>query len=492
MIAFSYDMVGFNDTHFPYPEGFVAGPTNAYKTHRQFATNAECLLWNINLLGLQTWDSIRALDFLETLPDVDKTRLACTGESGGGTQTYMLGAVDDRLAAQAPIVMVSHIMQGGCSCENAPGLRLDYSNVEIAAVPAPRPQLLVAASGDWTKDTLTMEGPSIQSIYKLFDQANQFHYVRFDFPHNYNRTSREAVYQWLGDAFLHRADADIIKETAYTKEPDLDLRVFPGGKLPGDAVTQQQLIEWMMKRTKTQLAALEKNPVEHQKFLRTAWQHILQLNLPKGMVKSDFGLTQETVNYTRSRVNMQRTGKGDRLSAWLFYPTTNLQHTFVIVADQPGCLNTSDEPIGLAEKLLARGYPILLPDVFQSTDKHKEVELYYTTYNKTLMQERVQDLIAASAFVHIASEAAKNRIVICGGPSAILASPHVDAVLADCQQRNFTDEKTLLEPDLFVPGIQAIGGFAALADPKTVHLHNIKKSAKLDEDAVVKWVSQVK
>ena len=99
-------------------------------------------------MGLQTWNSVRALDFLASLPDVDKQRLACTGESGGGTQTFMLGAVDDRLAVQAPIVMVSHTMQGGCSCENAPGLRVEYSNMEIAAVPAPRPQILVAATND--------------------------------------------------------------------------------------------------------------------------------------------------------------------------------------------------------------------------------------------------------------------------------------------------------------------------------------------------------
>jgi len=118
MVAFSYDMVGYNDTS-QVPHTFANDPTN--------------LLWNISLMGLQTWNSIRALDFLESLPDVDKKRLACTGESGGGTQTFMLGAIDPRMAVQAPIVMVSHSMQGGCLCENAPGLRLDYSNMEIAA-----------------------------------------------------------------------------------------------------------------------------------------------------------------------------------------------------------------------------------------------------------------------------------------------------------------------------------------------------------------------
>src|SRR6185503_17658721 len=133
--------------------------------HWTVATNRTDQLWNISLMGLQTWNSIRALDFLESLRDVDKKRLACTGESGGGTQTFMLGAIDDRLAAQVPVVMVSSTMQGGCLCENAPGLRVQYYNVEIAAAAAPRPQLLVSAKGDWTTKTMEVEGPDIERVY---------------------------------------------------------------------------------------------------------------------------------------------------------------------------------------------------------------------------------------------------------------------------------------------------------------------------------------
>src|SRR5262249_41419587 len=236
---FSYDMVGYNDTQFAKSTAHLP----AYNTHRQFATNALNQLWSVSLMGLQTWNSIRALDFLESLPDVDRQRLGCTGESGGGTQTFMLGSVDTRLAVQAPIVMVSHTMQGGCLCENAPGLRVRYSNMEIAATPAPRPQILVAATGDWTKDTLTVEGPSIAHIYDLLNARDRFDFVRFDFGHNYNQTSREAVYGWFGKWLLHNSDPDSLKEAPYKKEPDADLQVFPDGKLPEDAMTREQFTE---------------------------------------------------------------------------------------------------------------------------------------------------------------------------------------------------------------------------------------------------------
>src|SRR5215203_1657524 len=134
----------------------------------------------------------------------------------------MLGAIDDRLFAQAPIVMVSHSMQGGCTCENAPGLRVDYSNMEIAAQPAPRPQILVAATGDWTRATMEIEGPAMASIYKLFNAPERLQFVRFDFNHNYNQTSREAVYGFFSKWLRERSEQP--KELAYSKEPDAALR----------------------------------------------------------------------------------------------------------------------------------------------------------------------------------------------------------------------------------------------------------------------------
>ena len=96
-------------------------------------SNDQLNRWGLNLVGFQTFNTIRSLDWLESLPDVDSARLGCTGESGGGTQTFLLNAVDDRIATAAPVVMISEGFQGGCVCENASGMRVGTDNVEIGA-----------------------------------------------------------------------------------------------------------------------------------------------------------------------------------------------------------------------------------------------------------------------------------------------------------------------------------------------------------------------
>src|SRR5439155_3891933 len=336
MLAFSYDMVGYNDTKFPDwpPE------EEFYKRHRRFATNEVDRLWNISLMGLQTWNSIRALDFLESLPEADKSRLACTGESGGGTQTFMLGAVDGRLAAQAPVVMVSHSMQGGCSCENAPGLRLDYSNMEIAAVPAPRPQILVAATGDWTKMTLRVEGPAIAGIYKWFHAEEKFRYARFDFGHNYNQTSREAVYQWFGKWLLRLPDPGSLKEVVYTKEPDSDLRVWPDGKLPEDALPEREFMESLIQRDRAQLEALrprDRESLEHfKKWMEPAWRHTLQIRFPESALLVEAGEVSHAGNCTVSPLAIGRAGTGDRLPVLLLSPRRDALRNLVVLAHPQG------------------------------------------------------------------------------------------------------------------------------------------------------------
>src|SRR4029077_1929707 len=113
-------------------------------------TDTAAELWQQSFMGLQTFNSVRALDFLTSLPDVDPARIGVTGASGGGTQTFVLCAIDDRPAAAFPAVMVSTAMQGGCICETCSYLRVGTGNIELAGLFAPKP-LGMSAADDWTK-----------------------------------------------------------------------------------------------------------------------------------------------------------------------------------------------------------------------------------------------------------------------------------------------------------------------------------------------------
>jgi len=254
-VVFTYDMIGYNDSR-QLPHTFGGKREN---------------LWGLSLAGLQLWNSIRGLDFLETLPFVRRDAIGVTGASGGGTQTFLLAAVDDRVAVAAPVNMISLHMQGGCLCENQPGLRLDTTNVEIASTIAPRPLLMVSATGDWTSNTMELEYPAVQQVYQLFDVRERVHAVRFEAPHNYNRNSREAMYAWMA-RWLQREPADVRRtERGFTPDPLPALLVFHQRALPANAVTAAQLTDQWIEASRRQLGTA------NAEIRRRALQHAVNL-----------------------------------------------------------------------------------------------------------------------------------------------------------------------------------------------------------------------
>jgi hypothetical protein len=487
MIAFSYDMVGYNDSHF----AAAADDQAFYLRHRQFGTNRADLLWNISLMGLQTWNSIRALDFLEFLPGVDRKRLACTGESGGGTQTFILGAIDDRLAAQAPVVMVSHIMQGGCSCENVAGLRVEYSNMEIAAAAAPRPQILVAATGDWTRTTLTIEGPAIARIYELLKAPDRLRYVRFDFGHNYNQTSRQAVYDWFGRWLRPACPPDAFKERPYQKEPDAYLRVFPDGKLPPDALTQDQFTDRLKQlhreRWRSVAPASKSALSKFKRVMLPAWRHTLQVQWPQKEVRARVEALAASGRFPAARVMITGETPHDSVSG-IYYAAPNSpareRPVLAILCDGESdrrAVAPGQAPRGLALALLERGVAVLEVERLSDPIPADPFANFYTTYNRTLAQQRVKDLLAliGSASSLDTSRPTRFRVVLVGSGRAglwtLLAAPAAAGVVADCAALDTASDSALLEPDLFCPGIRDLGTFegpAMLAAPNPLFLHH--------------------
>ncbi len=199
-VVFHYDMIGYADSRQisqAIAHGFAQPRADQNKPDGWgfFSPRAEMNLQSI--MGLQTWDSMRAIDFLTSLPDVDPQRIAVTGSSGGGTQTFILCAVDPRPAAAFPAVMVSTGMQGGCTCENCCNLRVDTGNVEIAALFAPKP-LGLSCANDWTK-TMPEDGyPELKKLFEALGHPERVFLTKsLTFPHGYNQVARRVMYAWF-------------------------------------------------------------------------------------------------------------------------------------------------------------------------------------------------------------------------------------------------------------------------------------------------------
>jgi dienelactone hydrolase len=363
-------------------------------------------------------------------------------------------------------------------------LRVDFSNMEIAAAAAPRPQILVAATGDWTKATMTMEGPAIESIYRLFGAADKLRYVRFDYDHNYNQTSRQAVYEWFGKWLLRHENPASLKELAYTKEPDEALRVWPDGKLPSDALNETRLIENLIHQAKAQRAALwpadEATLARFKDAMRPAWQHTLHVELPENGLIIDAGKTESRDGFSEAQLHIGRNGKGDRLPVILLSPKEDQLRLLVVLAHTNGiaAFHKDGKPRGLASALLRKGCSVVLLDTFLTGSLQDSNVLasrnhfsnFFSTYNRTDLQERVQDLITACAFARVHGKG--RRIVLCGqgrsGLWAMLAAPAADAVVAEGANLDLSTDAVLMQQDLFVPGLRRLGAFetaVALASP---------------------------
>ena len=153
--------------------------------------------------ALQTYNTIRMIDVVQAMPSVDPSRIGITGSSGGGTQTFLATALDERITVSVPTVMVSAHFFGGCACESGlpihdDGGDLQTSNVELAALAAPRPMLLISVGGDWTTNTPDIEYPHIKRIYGLFGVGERIANAHFENEqHNYGPSKRAAAVRFL-------------------------------------------------------------------------------------------------------------------------------------------------------------------------------------------------------------------------------------------------------------------------------------------------------
>lgn len=480
-VVFHYDMVGNADSK------AIA--------HRAGFTDTDAELRLQSFMGLQAWNSIRALDFLLSLPDVDAHRIGVTGASGGGTQTFTLCAIDDRPTVAFPAVMVSTQMQGGCVCENCSHLRVGTGNVEFAGLFAPKP-LAMSGAQDWTIDIERKGLPELKELYKLYGAENRVLARCFpQFGHNYNQVSREVMYNWF-NKHLKLDLSEPVVEKSFKPVPPKELSVYDESHpCPGDSVDAARLRQSMTEQSDKQIEALRpkdaKGLAEYRRIFGAALRAMIHDELPGADQVEEIrqGDMEKHDGFSSRRFFLTRKSRNERVPTLGLLPP-DFDGTVVVWIDPRGkaSLFQDGKLVPAAKQILDRKGAILAVDVFGTgelkLDKPMEVNKTYAGftfgYNRTLLAERVHDILTAIAF-------AKNydkvkTVHLAGfdkaGPWVLLAralcGEAVARTTADFNGFRFDKVRTTTS-EMMLPGALKYGGLpalAALAAPNELHIHN--------------------
>ena len=456
-VVFTYDMVGQNDTN-QVPHDWL---------------DARQELWSIgSSMGIHLWNSIRATDFLTSLPDVDPNRIAATGASGGGTQTFFLMAVDERIKVAAPVNMISATSQGG-GCQAAANLRAgwtDFSNMVVGALMAPRPLILISNGGDWTVETPKEVFPAIQNIYRLLGAENNVTNVHFPaFIHNYNKDSREAVYQFFNRHILNNPAP--VPEQPFRVDFPQELLALHGRVRPANAITGlDQLVENHIRDARAMTERLQPRDAATLAAARDVFAEQLTFSLlalpPK---PADLLSEGKQTAGARENVLIGRAGKGDRVPAvWLSPPSRNQQVAPTLVVHPKGIAGVVDS--ALVKAILSRGGIVMSIDAFQTGNAVAPRDTSargFTAYNQTNDANRVQDILTALAYLRSRSKAQTINLVgleIAGVWSYFartMAGQGVNLVADLAHFAADTDSEYLSR--FFVPGLRKAGDFRAAA-----------------------------
>lgn len=479
-VVFHYDMVGVADSQqFGHTAGFTAENDERLKVETE--------LWQQNFMGLQTWNSIRALDFLLSLDEVDPQRIGVTGASGGGTQTFILCALDERPAVAFPAVMVSTSMQGGCICENASYLRIGTGNVEIAGLFAPKP-LGMTAANDWTREMETKGLPELKALYRLYDAEEAVMAKYYPFEHNYNQVSRELMYNWF-NKHLRLGFPEPIEEKSFQPIPPRELSVYDAEHpRPKDATGAEGVRRWFREQAEKSLAAVAPTDTGSLSRFRDVVGTALRVMVGPPPRRDDVHVaTQfesiETDQAVVHRMILSVKGGGERIPLILVSPKGAAEPRGVVIWLDPrgkSSLFEGDQLASAAKTLIAQNFALVAPDVLgvgeQSPVKRtidKRFVGYTLGYNRPILAEQVRDVMAVATFarqkfpstnIHFVGWGDSGTVVLLARAALGEGFGRCAVEVADPWWRTVRDTQ---DPRL-LPGALRYGGvpaFAALCSP---------------------------
>jgi len=503
-IVFQHDMVGYADSvqlaHRPQPRAEM----NTLHDWGFCSPQAEARLQTV--LGLQTYNSIRVLDWLISRDDVDPTRIGVTGESGGGTQTFLLSAIDPRPAVAFPAVMVSTTMQGGCLCENASYLHVGTGNIEIAALIAPRP-LGMSAADDWTREIASKGFPELQRHYALFGAEPLVMEKTFpQFPHNFNYPSRQVMYHWM-NKHLRLGLPEPIVETDYQPLSQAEMSVWDADhpRSPSGDDYEHRLLRQMTAESQRQMAALVPRDAATLRAFREIVGEAVRVFIGRPLPDASSIEVRHRGDVDRdpfriSKLLLRNKAAHEEIPCLLLKPKAwNRQAVIWVSREGKQSLFAGGKgtqrvpgPTPAVQKLLDAGVAVLGLDLlgqgeFAADEKlwakarinrgEKQIWAGYAGYtygyNHPLFSQRVHDLLTAIQYARHELGATKVDLIgLHGAGHWVLAAraeagSAVDRAVADVGDFRFARLATWDDPD-FLPGGAKyfdVPGMAALSAP---------------------------
>ena len=510
-VAFAVDMAGYADSR-----QLSYELVHRFKTQRPemntakdwgfYGPQAEANLQNV--MGIQTWNGIRSIDFLLTLPEVDAKRIAVTGASGGGTQTMLLGAVDDRVALSMPMVMVSTAMQGGCTCENASLLRVNTGNIEFAALFAPKPQIMNSAD-DWTIELAEKGFPDIEKLYQLVGAKGRVKLIRGEhFKHNYNYVTRAQMYMWVNKYFKLGHKTPIIEQDFQFRNKD-ELTVWDARhpEPPGGDDFERKLVRHLTKDNAKVLKPATQSLKEFRKVYGGAWEVLIGRNYANaGTVEWDLEDKEKRDGNLYMTGNLRNTSYKEELPvAWL-YPNQWAGRTTIWLSEQgkAGLFDNNGGIVAGVKQLLDAGHAVVGVDLLfqgdfltdgkplkqtRKVENPREFAGYTLGYNSSLFARRVHDVMSVATFVdnynahgrrnEVLNLVALDRTAPIAAAARASAGKAITRLAINTKGFRFAKLKSYRDPS-FIPGGAKYGdisGLIALNAPNPIWVAGEKKNS---------------
>lgn len=450
-----------------------------------------------SIMGLQTLNGIRGVDFVLSLPEVDPKRIAITGASGGGTQTMLVAAVDDRVTLSGPMVMVSTSMQGGCTCENASLLRVGTGNVEFAALFAPKPQIMNTAD-DWTKEFATKGFPDLQKLYGLYGAKDAVALKRGEhFPHNYNAVTRSAFYTFVNKHFALGQPEPVIERDYEVVEP-AKLTVWDAEHPAPQAADPDFECDLLAKLTAESTAAITAAAATKDGLrgvLAPAWATVIgRTAASAGEVSWEMAEKTEASGIVRMTGKLVNATHHEEIPVLWLYPKQWNGKVVVWLDDAgSGAIEANGMPIKAVAGILSQGTTVIAADLFtppadadgrQRVVKNpREFAGYSFGYNPTLFAERAHDVLSIVHFLRtakIGEHPSPKRVAVVGlgsrgaivAAARAVAGDEIDATAIDTKGFRFRNVLDYRSPD-FLPGAGKyldLPGALAAASPRLLWL----------------------